>query len=437
MKKNFTLKTMAMATLLTAGAFTANAQNVIEEGVAFSPKSEAIYTFTPSVTGNLTVEVGSYLYYMWGNFWGTFLYSDEALNEPVSISGSVEVSERQTNYMFKGLEAGETYYFMQYNYDGNVPFTFKMSEASASSEFVTDVFPNTRSNFNYVITKEMQISASGGVSGFGNVTLSYGDKEIPLDAQTYGIGLNGPSTAYFLQIGSNTNSEFSKLIAAIAYDGAESFTVTVTDLKAGGNPVVSNESGQAGVTVDNGTVSITYELKPAPLMLQDETYWPSTFYSYWEAGDKDGIAVLKFNQDISSVDEIQLIMGHVIYNSQTENVYAVYDMKGKTQIEGNTMSIDFTGVERYATGKADDITVTVSNIIGTNGMPVDMAGYGETNVLMFKYIPYSNGAYTGVASIEEATKGNAEVYNLQGVKLDKSNLKAGLYIINGKKVVIK
>ena len=437
MKKNLTIKTMAMATLLIAGGFTTNAQNIIEEGVPFAPKSEAIYTFTPSVTGNLTVEVGSYLYYMWGNFWGTFLYSDEALNEPVSISGSVEVSENKTNYMFKGLEAGETYYFMQSYYNGGVPFTFKMSEASASSEFITDVFPNTRSNFNYVVTKEMQISASGGVSGFGNVTLSYGDKEIPLDAQTYGISLNGPTNGYFLQIGSNTNTEFSKLIAAIAYDGAETFTVTVTDLKAGGNPVVSNESGQSGVTVDNGTVSVTYELKPAPLMLQDESYWPSTFYSYWEPGDNNGIAVLKFNQDIASVYEIQLIMGHVIYNSQTEIVYDVYDMKDKTQITGNTMSIDFTGVARYGTGRTEDITITISEIIGTNGMPVDMDGYGVTDVMMFKYIPYSNEAYTGVASIEEATLENTEVYNLQGVKLDKSCLKAGLYIVNGKKVVVK
>lgn len=44
---------------------------------------------------------------------------------------------------------------------------------------------------------------------------------------------------------------------------------------------------------------------------------------------------------------------------------------------------------------------------------------------------------TGVESILDSNDGNVEIYNLKGVKVDSKNLTPGVYVINGKKVVVK
>ncbi|MCH5229384.1 MAG: starch-binding protein [Muribaculaceae bacterium] len=44
---------------------------------------------------------------------------------------------------------------------------------------------------------------------------------------------------------------------------------------------------------------------------------------------------------------------------------------------------------------------------------------------------------TGIVSILDSLNGDEVIYNLQGVKVDRNNMKAGIYIINGKKVMVK
>ena len=50
---------------------------------------------------------------------------------------------------------------------------------------------------------------------------------------------------------------------------------------------------------------------------------------------------------------------------------------------------------------------------------------------------FSFDGTTGIAEVESAVNGNVEVYTISGLRVDGSNLSKGVYIVNGKKVIIK
>lgn len=50
---------------------------------------------------------------------------------------------------------------------------------------------------------------------------------------------------------------------------------------------------------------------------------------------------------------------------------------------------------------------------------------------------FSFDGTTGIAEVETAVTGNDEVYTISGMRVDGSNLSKGVYIVNGKKVIIK
>lgn len=50
---------------------------------------------------------------------------------------------------------------------------------------------------------------------------------------------------------------------------------------------------------------------------------------------------------------------------------------------------------------------------------------------------FSFDGTTGIAEVESAVNGNDEVYTISGLRVDGSNLSKGVYIVNGKKVIIK
>ena len=50
---------------------------------------------------------------------------------------------------------------------------------------------------------------------------------------------------------------------------------------------------------------------------------------------------------------------------------------------------------------------------------------------------FSFDGTTGIAEVESAVNDNDEVYTISGLRVDGSNLSKGVYIVNGKKVIIK
>lgn len=425
-------------------AISAKAQDVIIQGEPFVPKKDVVFEFTPKESGILVVQTNTYAYYGWlpTGTW-SFLFNDYECTSPVKCTNYSETENPQsTKYMFKGIEGGKTYYFMEGQYN-LVEFTFTMDTSDeAFTEGVLNVTPTTDEPINYVTTSEIHIECTSGVQSFGEVSIAYGDKVQVLDPHVYYIFINGPSLKRFLQIGgTNGAPAFKQLMLDILAAGEHSFTVTVNDLKAGTSAdnamlVTTDDTGMEGVTVDNGTVTLQYELLEAPQYLPMQSRWPNPFYNYWDEGDPNAVATLEFSMDIASVEEVTVIMGPVSANSDVNDaIYAYYDVPAeKIKVEGKSVKIDFSG--EYRVGNAGKVTVTVQNVKGTNGMPVDLGEWGR-QLTMFEVLNYSNisAPSTGVGELQ-SDPGSSEIYNLQGLKMENTNLAPGIYIKEGKKIVI-
>ena len=384
MKKTTTAK-MALALLLGGWAISANAQNVIEEGVAFKPAADTVYEFTPSIDGSLTISVNSYAYFMYMQNWDFLLYSSANHSEDSGIpnSGYNEIASDVTDYNYQNIEAGKTYYFYTNIYEG-VDCTFSMKEYAG--EGVAKVTPSTNNLFNYVVLQEVQIFGTSNIESIGKVSVSYGSTTVDLDSSVYTVGINGGGGSFFIQI---TGLEFQKLVASIANSGADSFTIIVEDVKTTGGEVVVNDSGEESVKVDNGTVSVTYNVSPAAQYLAESSSWPSPFYSSWQENDPLGMATLSFDQEIASVGEVTLMMGYFTEGMISE--MDSYDLTDKTKVNGKDVVIDFTGVLR--TANVRQITVIVQNVRSTNGMTANM-GSSPLNLssTLFEYIDFANEA---------------------------------------------
>lgn len=325
----------------------------------------------------------------------------------------------------------------------------------ANAQSITGVEPSTSQTFNYTETPSVRIYASSGVSYFGEVSLTYGDTHLVLadsnttlfdpESNPYGVSYQGPSDNVFLQIGGESYPAFLNLLGEIAAAGG-SFTLTVTDLMTAGTPVQFNTSGLDGVTVSNGTVNVTYSVIPAPKYQPDESIWPSKFMSYWEPGDPDGIAILSFSMPIANVNNISLTMGFVDPTLEVGNDFNVY-VDIPYEVDGDKVIIDFTGQEWC--GDQKEVTVKVSNVVGTNGMNADFTGYSVSRNVLYEYLPYykvgehypggdnPGDGPSGVNTIKMPTEKDSSIYTLDGVKITEKNLRKGIYVVGGKKVLIK
>lgn len=435
MKQIYSIGKLALVLMLSGTALSVSAQNVINEGVTTVLEKDVVYEFTPSMTGTLTVKVSATPYFAWVNN-GSFIYNtEECLDNDLVQKASYTENQGSTDYIFKPIEKGKTYYVKQNYYGNNVTFTFTMSE-SATSEVLTSVVPSTAKVFNYITQADINIQASAGISSIGKATLSYGNESLEMDPERFGVDLNGPSATKWIQIGGASFPDFKNYIKDIAQEGVKSFTITIEDVEAGGLPVSGSDINEPGITADNGTISVTYSIDVSPVYQSSESTWPDVFYAYWQPGDPTAVINLVFDMNIQSVGETKVVMGRIEPGSEgadeTFDEYPLEDIK----INYNIVSINLAGVERK--GTKSQVTVEVANVVATNGMPADMSEYGTT-LTLFKYLTYSSANAPGGSGITaiEAVNGDDVIYNLNGVKVNKDNLTPGIYVINGKKVAVK
>lgn len=312
-------------------------------------------------------------------------------------------------------------------------FTFEGSEASEESLTLVEPNPTMTSAFDYNTYNDVLFTCSQPISSFESVTFSYLDQNIPM-GPGYANIVGTVNTMTHLQV-KVAGVGMTNFVAQAADAGAESFTLTITGLKANGADVTVNATGNEAITVENGTVVVTYAVAQAASYEPELSYWPETFYEYWEEGNPTGIAKMVFTQPIARVSNASVTMGAVTPGTEGgENVYETYTIK--PTIEGNTVFLDFTGFERPSDAKM--ATVVVTGVVGENGLIASLGG----NVF-YKQIPFVAGtAPEGSVGVESLiNEGNLDgaVYNLNGVKVGESlnGLAPGLYIQNGKKVVVR
>ena len=113
-----------------------------------------------------------------------------------------------------------------------------------------------------------------------------------------------------------------------------------------------------------------------------------------------------------------------------------------TKVEVDGKEVSFTGGEFPAKGAADCGTVTISGVKAKESIKFffDNSNAAGTQLNIAYAIDYLAPATVGVEEVK-TDKGNrfedGAIYNLNGQKVSNANLKKGLYIINGRKVMIK
>lgn len=289
--------------------------------------------------------------------------------------------------------------------------------------------PEEGSFFDYSTYQDINVYASASMSSFGSVTFSYLDQNIELEKNKY-VEINGDPRSQLLQI-RVAHPELINLPAQAAEAGADSFTLTIVDLKAGGEPVTENKLDNPAVVIDGNTITITYALAKAPQFMPEESYFPEVFYKYWQPGDESGKIIMVFSQPIASVASAGITDGQVYQSmeSTSGNETEYTNTPIEPVIEDNTVSLDLTGIEWSSTDGF--MTVMVQYVLGEDGLPVNFGEYGTSTYI---HIPFENeeAPEAGVEGIMQDAK-EGVYYNLQGMPV--ANPDKGIFIVNGKKVM--
>ena len=226
---------------------------------------------------------------------------------------------------------------------------------------------------------------------------------------------------------------------AYYYEQADKGTDVVIDLKDvtyNGSPVGAGDYSNPYVTINNGNISIIYPKPEFDLDLVSAT-WPEKIYSNMPSGS---VGTLTFNEDIEQGAYTTMTMGSHVFGSAGGGDNPDPSFTIPTSVSGKTVTVDFSGINFAAESFSSlasykQVTIMVFAIYSEIGQ----AYPGGANPYTIN-ITWDNT--TGVASISTEKVNN--VYDLNGVNVmstengsDLNNLPAGMYIINGKKVVKK
>ena len=351
------------------------------------------YTYTPTASGPVIFQTdytGSINNIAWamGGQYGVFFAFEEYTDFYMQMNATSGVQESEGWQFIFELTAGKEYIFgyPSDNSEMTAGFTFEILEEEVvlPPSNVSSVQPTPGEVIDTALYTDIQISSSSGaVTTWGEVTFTYGNESVILNQGAYAGYVTTNGYPEFLQI-----RNVPELINLASDAGAGSFTITVKDLVAAGVPVTLNETGNSSVTVEDGTVTITYPLESPVKYLAEESTWPATFYNYWEPGDESALATLVFNQNVGSVEEVNVMMGAVDPSQMTGGSGTTYSIS--PQLDGNKVILDFAGVERVD-ATAGQVTVEVKTVKGENGLTVNF-GTLESTSNLYQYIVYKNEA---------------------------------------------
>lgn len=390
----------------------------ITPGVPFKAYDQ-VMEFKATQTGLLGVTVSEYVHSLVGPTW-SFLYTDLLHMNPVLTLDL----DNPTYYLFP-VEAGKTYYFYQ-NSSSNLTFTFEMDNNPVKVE-LTRINPEPGTVFDSVnFIGGCQVYFNPMRVNVGKATFSYTDtagQEITLDVSTE---MQGEAIGVLIY---NAYKQALENAAPMS-----SCTITLQDVNYAGSPLSS--SAVSGVVVENGSVSFSYIID-TPISIKDEI-WPTVFEPYWPEGDPDGIALIEFTQDIAEVGGVIAMSGIHVYGTPPNENDSMDAYSIPFFYENNVLTIDFTG-KRHEMTNTKEVTIMISGIFGVNGLHGTFDGYP----VIQHYMPYSDIENGFVDLINMDPNAVYEVFDLNGTRVIEGNakslqnLKPGIYIINGHKILIK
>lgn len=269
-----------------------------------------------------------------------------------------------------------------------------------------------------------------------------GDTKLYTPESSWTKVLEGYHFAYYLD--QNANTAWVDL-ASGEYEGTQKATLTAVTATAGAQlvyttdgttPTANSTKVASGTKIDiagnmtlkvglligstvSGIVTRTYT-EPAPVdkktidiyVNTDKVSW--TAVNFWSWGGDDSHSPVNKNWPGDKVTATTTIDGKQWYTKQFT-------------INGND---DFVNLV-FSTGSGSPQTVDINNIKNTTFF--EISDQQESGKYLVNDV---TGSYTDIREIKaQMAEGRSSIYDLQGRRV--SNMQRGIYIVNGKKVVIK
>lgn len=438
-----------------AGEISSGGDNVIQLGVPFKAY-EKVMEFTPENAGLLTIKANTYYVLDWCSpAGGGLLFTDANHQNKVDLEC---VDPDATPLVFTYVVTGGTTYYLYNAAREDCMFTFTLDEVPTPALTYVNPGPGAidaeGDDGNGVLIKFSPVTCdiSNAHIKYTTVTDQIIDRDLVFDERglegvDYSYNQDGTWKFQAVTMAYNGYNNTNKYDHAQVWEPAKIGSQIVLTIKAdlGGIPVTKNDTGyDDGITItDEGVITITWT-KPAENIAVVSQTWPEKIYRLSPEGDPALMATITFNMDLSTTQLPSVTYG---FGQQYAGSPSGGDdpdpgaelPASNVKVDGKTLTINFSGIDFGAVRDEQPnknystITIFVGNIFGADGQK-----FVEQTPGFQKWITYvnENAPTLGISSIESSMKEKA-IYNLQGVKVSEKDARNGVFVIDGKKVMVK
>lgn len=248
------------------------------------------------------------------------------------------------------------------------------------------------------------------------------------------------------------------IVTAVSGDANSDGTVNVTDYLAIANYILGTNTANFNETAadvnTDGTVNVSDYVGVANIILYGNYQGPSvdgvmalnsgetsTWMEMESIGDgkmnlllHDAKPFSAFQMDVQLPEGVEIVEASMAKANQTKNL-------GFTKLQNGTWRLLYGTLENEAINLESDNLLTLElagrkpNTGGLVG--IDQILLVKNNTSTIKLDAVQGGMPTGINSIVSSSSINGDCYDLTGRKVDISQLKKGVYVVNGKKLYVK
>jgi len=318
--------------------------------------------------------------------------------------------------------------------------------SSSSSEYKAVTYLNDYVKIYANSSKSVKVGSSGiALGGAGSLSDGYRYIEFVVSGPSRIIVTQNASKDRTLKIdagstniGTSTTTG-SDVTDTINYEVAEKSSIYIYSASNGIN--VKSLSVTPLVKITTGKQYVTYSNSEYALDFSNT----SNIKAYTAAINSGGTAV-----DLTAANTVPAGVGVVLYSSSSDGVteYVPATTSTETSISGNELVAVSTATTLYNERSATKVKYilqdgTFKKCTTDSSNPNTLAAgkaYLESSTTVnessAKALPISlDGQLSGINEVKTSNAKNGKVYNMQGIEV--SNPSSGLYIINGKKVILK
>lgn len=396
----------------------------IKVGVPFNSYNE-VMTYTAPGDGMLTITAECPWNYQWTDINGAgLLFSDLGHQTKILLECADKTTTSPSVYQV-AVKKDVTYYL----YNSTIPncqFTFSWAELGDIALVSVEPEPGIAydANANY---------ATGVYLAFSPQNVQF-----PIATVTYTPAGQTQETTVTLDpnagVGENSDMEFEngkwKFRAVSKYYAMSArgtyTTLTLKGANFDGIAVTQNATGYQSVTVNDGTITVSWYLPETPVEIVSQS-WPEVIYSNSTEGDPNMMATVTFNEAIKSVPSASMVFGYQYYGSGSSGDSADPGMDLPSYVSGNTLTIDMSGIDFGAlmathetSRQYSQITVFVGNIICASGQTFNDENPGIAERINYENTPapeleYMDATPTLVYDDENAAAPIVTIYWNEGI----------------------